>query len=657
MKKFIFTILAAFLMVGNIYSQALSDATLVDKTGTDFFFYWYVGTIGKQITVDSDGDVHVTYTKTQVTASDTGYQVKYANVTSGLILDVPSQDPAAEIMPAVSFIGGGKEGAPVYIYTGVGGRGYNYGPAMHLQAMSKVNAAGTGIESLGLQTDKNYYADNWYANPFAMVVDEAQGIAHCVLTNPSGEGLAYWNFDGTTFGEIYQMYFSDAGSDVPGRNIPGALHMNALEGADVAINSDGSEVAIVGLHSFNQIWIHKGTFGGDLWDDNFYTGMDNGTIIPLFDTTSAKNWLPELYEANAARPYTDAQIVYDVNDKLVVVYTATYREHWLDTVNTGIDTWNRNHASWSGDREAMFYDGSEKAKPTVMSWTEIGGTHNVVAEAMYPLTGESYKWFNYAAFDSGMSYMGNAYADGIIGNLELVANNAAAEGEPKFILLFEQMAAPVEDLIDVDQAFGHNYYAYKNDVFSVVSNDGATWTNETNLTQTADLDENDVSAVFDNGKLHVMWTSDPWGGRDRILTYADDYQANYVLWNGGGKHFSYPIRSDEANYAQILYKAVPVADLLTAVEDFVPAQLELNQNYPNPFNPTTSISYSLLSKSDVSLKVYNNIGQLVTTLVNGVNEAGSHQVNFNASNLASGVYYYTIKVGEFTSTKKMMLLK
>ncbi|MCB0730164.1 MAG: T9SS type A sorting domain-containing protein [Ignavibacteriae bacterium] len=665
MKKLTSFVLVLLFMASQVSAQALSGGTLIDKTGTDFFFYWYVGTIGKQITVDSEGQVHVTYTKSYVTDTDTGYQVMYQNVTTGTTLEVPSQDEAAEIMPAVSFIGGGKDGSPVYIYTGVGGRGYNYGPAMHLQAMSKVNDAGDGIDNLGLQTDKNYYADNWYANPFAMEVDNAQAIAHCVLTNPSGSGLAYWNFDGTSFGEIYQMYFADAGSDVPGRNIAGALHMNALEGADLAINSDGSEVAIVGLHSFNQIWVHKGTFGGNLWDDDFFAGMDAGTIIPLWDTTAAKEWLPDLYNANAARPYNDAQVVYDADDNLVVVYTATYREHWIDTAGggqmwgpNGFDTWWRDHGSWPGDHDAMFYDGSSKAKPTVMSWTETSGTHNVVAEAMYPMAGETFEWFAYGVSDSGYGMFGNAYADGIIGNLELVANNNGGEGEPKFILLFEQMGAPAQALVDAEWSFSHEYYAYNNDVFSVVSNDGVTWTNEQNLTQTADLDENDVSAVVDNGTLHVMWTSDNMGGRDRVMCYVDENEDKYTLWTGHGIHFSYPIRVNEADQAEILYKAVPVADLLTAVEDVVvPGTYTLAQNYPNPFNPSTSIAYSIPSKADVTLKVYNNVGQLVATLVNGVNEAGVHEVNWNASNVASGVYYYTIKAGDFTSTKKMMLLK
>ena len=83
----------------------------------------------------------------------------------------------------------------------------------------------------------------------------------------------------------------------------------------------------------------------------------------------------------------------------------------------------------------------------------------------------------------------------------------------------------------------------------------------------------------------------------------------------------------------------------------------LGQNYPNPFNPTTLIKYSVAQRGIVSLKVYDMLGKEVATLVNGTKDAGSYEVNFNASNLASGVYIYKIQAGNFVQSKKMMLLK
>ena len=95
-----------------------------------------------------------------------------------------------------------------------------------------------------------------------------------------------------------------------------------------------------------------------------------------------------------------------------------------------------------------------------------------------------------------------------------------------------------------------------------------------------------------------------------------------------------------------------------AVNDPVlPAEFSLSQNYPNPFNPTTAISYAVPRNSRVSLRVYNLNGETVATLVDGMVDAGTHTVEFNGADLASGVYFYTLNAGQFTETKKMILVK
>ncbi len=89
----------------------------------------------------------------------------------------------------------------------------------------------------------------------------------------------------------------------------------------------------------------------------------------------------------------------------------------------------------------------------------------------------------------------------------------------------------------------------------------------------------------------------------------------------------------------------------------LPKQFSLGQNYPNPFNPTTTISFSLPVDSKVVLEVFNSIGQRVATLANGMIPAGSHNVEFNASQLASGIYFYKMQTNSFVSVKKLLLLK
>jgi hypothetical protein len=91
--------------------------------------------------------------------------------------------------------------------------------------------------------------------------------------------------------------------------------------------------------------------------------------------------------------------------------------------------------------------------------------------------------------------------------------------------------------------------------------------------------------------------------------------------------------------------------------DLIADKFELSQNYPNPFNPTTNVAFTIPMSGLVSLKVYNVLGEEVTTLINQEMKKGSYQVDFNASNISSGVYFYTLKVGNFNATKKMLLLK
>ena len=93
------------------------------------------------------------------------------------------------------------------------------------------------------------------------------------------------------------------------------------------------------------------------------------------------------------------------------------------------------------------------------------------------------------------------------------------------------------------------------------------------------------------------------------------------------------------------------------VNVLIPTKFSLEQNYPNPFNPSTTIQYSIPESENVKLSIYNTIGEEVSKLVNGYKEAGTYKVNFNASKLSSGIYYYKIIAGNFSSVKKMILLK
>ena len=100
--------------------------------------------------------------------------------------------------------------------------------------------------------------------------------------------------------------------------------------------------------------------------------------------------------------------------------------------------------------------------------------------------------------------------------------------------------------------------------------------------------------------------------------------------------------------------------IITGTDDEIPVvanKYSLDQNFPNPFNPETTLEYTLQNSGEVSLIIYNLLGQEMTRLVNEVQKAGNHQVTWNASNVASGIYFYRLQAGDFVQTRKMVLLK
>ena len=141
----------------------------------------------------------------------------------------------------------------------------------------------------------------------------------------------------------------------------------------------------------------------------------------------------------------------------------------------------------------------------------------------------------------------------------------------------------------------------------------------------------------------VIHDSDHKNVRDGILSYSN--KNNDTSWQGA-QFWSYTWIGDTNKVA------TAIDDKLHTVNTF-----RLEQNYPNPFNPTTTIAYSLGKNTQVEIAVYTVLGQKVATLFNGHQTAGTHRITFDASHLASGLYLYRIKAGNFVQTRKMLLMK
>lgn len=118
-------------------------------------------------------------------------------------------------------------------------------------------------------------------------------------------------------------------------------------------------------------------------------------------------------------------------------------------------------------------------------------------------------------------------------------------------------------------------------------------------------------------------------------------------------------RVNAGHKSPLRWDSVLVSISVTDVQEnsLNPSVYKLYANYPNPFNPSTTIRYSLPEAAFTSLKIYDAIGNEVAVVVEEIKSAGSHQIEFNATGLSSGIYYYTLQAGAFKETRKMVILR
>ena len=153
-------------------------------------------------------------------------------------------------------------------------------------------------------------------------------------------------------------------------------------------------------------------------------------------------------------------------------------------------------------------------------------------------------------------------------------------------------------------------------------------------------------------------------GPNRVMsTYQPSSNSLTYTTNGGvRKWYNFTVDDISPQDSLIVYLIRAYVSIPTGVKDVIelmPSSFKLAQNYPNPFNPSTVINYQLPVSGHVSLKVYDMLGREVATLVDEFQQAGNHNSQFSISNsqLSSGIYFYTIRAGNFVETKKMVLMK
>jgi hypothetical protein len=177
-----------------------------------------------------------------------------------------------------------------------------------------------------------------------------------------------------------------------------------------------------------------------------------------------------------------------------------------------------------------------------------------------------------------------------------------------------------------------------------------------------DYVHNNVSRALVNGTTGELLTSSPWN-QNSVLTKQLSYviPAGLDLANIDLKIIIYKVGTPYSTGAAVQNgMSIPRAQLvLTGVgsTEIYPTKYSLEQNYPNPFNPTTNIRFTVPKDGNATLKIYDISGKEISTYLDSYIKAGSYNAPFDGSNLSSGVYYYRLTAGEFSQTKKMMLVK
>jgi len=169
-----------------------------------------------------------------------------------------------------------------------------------------------------------------------------------------------------------------------------------------------------------------------------------------------------------------------------------------------------------------------------------------------------------------------------------------------------------------------------------------------------------LNSISGNGGIGLQYSGDEplmaienwWGDESGPSSGVEDPETGATA-DGSGDLVGTDVRFDP------WLSEDPLGDVETSSdeEEHLPAAFALDQNYPNPFNPVTLIRYHLPEDADVRLDIYTVLGKRVATLVESRRQAGSHEISFDATHLSSGVYIYRLEAGEFTRTRKMMLVK
>jgi hypothetical protein len=329
--------------------------------------------------------------------------------------------------------------------------------------------------------------------------------------------------------------------------------------------------------------------------------------------------------------------------------------NWTVVGPLGTTNWSVNNSSSAGGT----------APELRMSWTPSYNGVSVIRSVAIPLlnstlTNYSFNYyFDWYADPSGTVTVGITYDGGT--TVTPLYNQVNATGNVGPQLMTGSFTTPASGASNAQLVITFNGNSF--------NNDNIYW-DDMCLDWVVPVELTSFNAKANDDEVELSWTTATETNNqgfqvERMSANGTYEQVGYVAGFGTTtepKAYSFvDTELEEGNYTyrlkQIDFDGTYTYSSEVSVEVELPLEYTLEQNYPNPFNPTTTINYAIAEDGFVKLAVYNMLGEEVATIVNNIQKAGRYEVNFNASGLSSGVYIYRIETTNFTSSKKLMLMK
>ena len=633
------------------------SAGSLDSVGTAYVAgetYWdlqHNGSVGRMIATDTTGYVHMVWRKSEDNQNNTRnvyYNVWNTATQSFVVMAGSDQGVAINSSPLAG-----------YITLAVSPDGWPY-PAYH----ERLNGE-TTLHASGAMDFQRYFGAFISSQPnrcmeagapiqivWPKVAVSPSGTVHLAsMETPYSEDLGHWQRLYYSRGTPVFMGTQGLGIEWDQLGCEGFLQIDtAMVIAQVVAASKTSErVAIVWSHSRdnlsdsanrtqynNDLYYKLSEDGGLNWGENvnlthFIPPLD--TFPQVWDST-LQEWVNDTLTANqdTNRVYTDCDALFDLNDNLHIAFTTANFYSWEETISRfNSDIWH-----WSeGMPDEIGHVAGMRFRPVQDTLIEtcwpLGGDWDIGPwQRMTQRPSLACDW------QTGIMYCAYQWYDPL---------QVTTEGNP--------MA----------------------DILLAVSRDGGhSWTDSVNVTNTGEP----VDSM-----CHQAQVGEAQSERDMSLAEQVAYTNGegylhmfYELDTGCGED----VGAHTLNYA--IYRRIPVASIperpihdpryIPLHVDYLqfpagvdqphvtrpPAAFTLYPSYPNPFNPIAHIQFDLARNTRVSLKVYNVMGQEVAALYDGVFlNAGTQRVTFDASKLGSGVYFYRLEAGDFSQSRKMVLLK